>query len=353
MFKIGFIGTGQTFNQHILGYLDNNHVNITALCDRSIEKAEEKKDIFDLSYEIPIYSDYKEMLDEMEFDIIEILLPVALHTEAVQYAAKKGVTVISVRKPIAKTVAEADKMIQTCEKESVLLSVYENNLFAPYLIKAKNLITKDYIGDISSIRIKIAIAGEGGLKILEGNEGSHNLFNKGWHAFALGWWVYNEPIEKVHAWAGNFAMNFPTFIKWKCKKDFNEKHIVPQYGNIEFVLIPEMEISSKSSPTDEFLEIIGSRGIMKINRCTAQGLDSKVFKPIIIIRDGKVETIEEKKWDRKQSFINATHHLIEVAKGKKAPILSGEDAREILKFNLAAIKSTEIGREVYLDEFFS
>jgi hypothetical protein len=79
--------------------------------------------------------------------------------------------------------------------------------------------------------------------------------------------------------------------------------------------------------------------------------DSKIFAPIVIIRDGKVETYENFDNDWKSSFIGATKHLIDVAKGKKEPILSGKDARKILKFNLAAIKSSQISKEVVLDKF--
>jgi hypothetical protein len=93
---------------------------------------------------------------------------------------------------------------------------------------------------------------------------------------------------------------------------------------------------------------------MKINQGTSIGntmSESKIFAPIVIIRDGKVETYENFDSDWKNSFIGATKHLIDVAKGKKEPVLSGEDARKILKFNLAAIKSAQISKELVLDSF--
>ena len=117
--------------------------------------------------------------------------------------------------------------------------------------------------------------------------------------------------------------------------------------------MPEMEIPSNYYPTDEFVEIIASRGIMNINQGTSIGnlmSNSKIFAPIVIIRDGKIETFTEFEKDWSQSFINATKHLIEVAKGKKYPILSGEQAKYILKFNLAAIKSSELGKEILMND---
>jgi hypothetical protein len=118
--------------------------------------------------------------------------------------------------------------------------------------------------------------------------------------------------------------------------------------------MPEMQIPSKYYSTDEFIEIIASRGIMKINQGTSIGnimSKTEIFAPIVLIRDGKVEAFNKFEKDWKQSFIKATKYLIEVAKGNKEPILSGEQARKILKFNLAAISSSELGKEIYIDEF--
>ena len=120
---------------------------------------------------------------------------------------------------------------------------------------------------------------------------------------------------------------------------------------MEFSLMPEMQIPSYYYSTDEFIEIIASRGIMKINQGTSMGNSmskSVVFAPIVLIRDGKVETFNEFEKDWKQSFINATKHLIEVAKGNKEPILSGQQAKYILRFNLAAIRSSELGNEMLM-----
>ncbi|MFX0075833.1 MAG: hypothetical protein ACFE96_10350, partial [Candidatus Hermodarchaeota archaeon] len=134
----------------------------------------------------------------------------------------------------------------------------------------------------------------------------------------------------------------------------SREHLIPQYGHMEFSLMPEMEIPSNYYSTDEFIEIIASRGIIKINQGTSIGnimSESSIFAPIVLIRDGKVEVLNDFKKDWKHSFIDATKHLIEVAKGNTAPILSGEQAKNILKFNLAAIRSSETRKEIILNGF--
>jgi len=367
MLKASIIGCGDIFDLNILGYLNNNDVKITCLCNRTTEKAKRKIKQFDLDKNIRIYSDYKEMLDKEDLDIVEILLPHHLHADVTIYAAGKGVKAISVQKPMALTLTEADKMIEACKDSGSILSIYENFFFAPHILKAKELIDLDYIGDPSSIRIKIAMGGKGGWtistsankwredpKMVGGADtGSPVLLDNGWHAFSLASWLFGEEIEKVFAWTDNFkGLDAPAYVMFKYKQ--SREHVIPQYGHMEFSLMPDMEIPSNYYPTDEFIEIIGSRGIMKINQGTSIGnkmSESEIFAPIVLIRDGKVETYTDIEKDWKYSFINATNHFIEVAKSNKEPILSGEQAINILKFNLAAIKSAQIGKEVILDEF--
>ena len=366
MLKVGIIGTGVIFDLNVLGYLNRTDVEITCLCNRTIEKAKQKVKKFSLNINIPIYSDYKEMLDKEDLDIVEILLPHHLHNVATVYAAEKGIRGISVQKPMALTLEEADKMIEACKQSGSILSIYENFIFAPHIMKAKELLDSDYIGDPSSIRIKTAIGAKGGWEIPESSEkwrkdpkkigGAHDgspiLLDNGWHAFSLAWWFFNEEIEKVFAWTDKYqGLDAPAYVMFKYKQ--SKEHVVPQYGNMEFALMPEMNFSdSKYYPVDEFIEIIASRGIMKINQGTSIGnkmSESEIFPPIVIIRDGKVETYRDFEKDWKYSFINATNYFIEAVKNNKNPILSGEQARSILKFNLSAIKSVEKGKEIFLD----
>ena len=367
MLRVGFIGTGVIFDLNVLGYLENEETEIVALCNRTIQKAKDKINKFNLCEKIRLYSDYREMINKENLDIVEILLPHHLHAETTIYAATQGVKIISVQKPIAMNLKEADDMIRACNDSGAILSVYENFVFAPHIKKAKELLDQDYIGDLTSIRFKVAMGGSGGWKIPEsaqkwrsnpeivggGVKGAPILFDNGWHAFSLVRWLIDEEIDKTFAWTGSYkGLDAPAYVIFKYKQ--SKEHVVPQYGQMEFSYLPEMEIPSPYYSTDEFIEIIASRGIMRINQGTSIGNNmtkSDVFAPIIIIRDGKVETYNNFNNDWKQSFINATEHLIEVAKNKKEPILSGIEAKKVLKFNLAAIKSVEQKKEIVLDNF--
>jgi predicted dehydrogenase len=369
MYKVGIIGTGTIFDLNVLGYLENPDVQITCLCNRTVEKAKEKIKKFNLDSIIKTYSDYRQMLNKEDLDLVEILLPHNLHAEATIAAANQGVKLISVQKPMAMNLEEADKMILSCRESGSILSIYENFIFAPHIAKAKELIDSDYIGDPTYIKIKTIIARTGGWSVPESSEkwrkdpkqvggtgeGSPVLFDNGWHAFSLAWWLMGEDVEKVFAWTDRFhGLDSPAQVMLKFAQ--TREHVVPQYGQLEFTYAPGMRIPSKYYPTDEFIEIIGTRGIMRINQGTSIGNEmssSKVFAPIVIIRDGKVETVKNFNLDWRVSFINATHHLIDVIKNNKAPILSGAQARKVLQYNLAAIESSQKENEVFINQIIS
>lgn len=367
MLRVGIIGTGVIFDLNVLGYLNNPDVDITCLCNRDEQKARKKSEQFKLK-NLQFYSDYKKMLNEEELDIVEILLPHYLHAEATIQAAKNGIKGISVQKPMALSMEEADKMVQACNDSGSILSIYENFVFSPHLIKAKDLIRQNIIGDILTMRIKVIMGSKGGWDVPESAQkwrnnpshiggapikGSPVLLDNGWHAFSLGYWFLEKEIEKVFAITDNYKdIDTPAYVIWKYKQEKGLQYGIPQYGKLESCLMPEMEIPSKYYPTDEFIEFNGTKGMMWVNQCTSIGnkmTDSGKFPPIVIYRDGDIQTFGGFEKDWKYSFINSTKYFIDVIKNGGEPILSGKMGRYILKFNLAAIESSLIKKEVFLN----
>ena len=104
-----------------------------------------------------------------------------------------------------------------------------------------------------------------------------------------------------------------------------------------------MVINSDFYPDDDRIEIIGDKGILFVNRCTAKTID---LPEVMIFRDGKTTPIAVEQVGWQQSFINCTGHLIEVLKTGGNPILDGIDGKKVLQTALAVIKSSLEGIEV-------
>jgi predicted dehydrogenase len=72
-----------------------------------------------------VYGDYAQLLADRGIDLVELLVPHYLHADMTVAACQAGKHV-SVQKPMALTVAEADRMIQAAEQADVTLRVFEN-----------------------------------------------------------------------------------------------------------------------------------------------------------------------------------------------------------------------------------
>ncbi len=362
---MGIIGCGVIFDLNVLGYLDRDDIEITCLCDSKRRRAKEKIGKFNLSPHIRIYSDYKKMLDDENIDILEILLPHHLHCEATLYAAKKNILGICVQKPMANSIIECDKMISACKKNNVKLKVFENFTFYPPIMRAKQLLQEGVIGQVNSIHIKTIEGTKGGWNIsttawvwrldpkLCGGGldcGSPFVFDDGFHKFWLAVYLIEAKIEKVYSWVDRYNnLDIPAYIMWKYAPPLNSDFFVPTYGTMEYNYCPNMTLPSPYYPEEDFISITGSKGVIWINQATSAGnimSNSEIFPPIVIFKDGKVETITNVERDWKYGFINSTHHFIEAIKNDEEPVLSGEDGKYITQFALAALKSSVERKEI-------
>jgi len=73
--------------------------------------------------------------------------------------------------------------------------------------------------------------------------------------------------------------------------------------------------------------------------------------PVVMYKDGKTTEYWDMPADWGDSFKNSTLDFIDALKNDREPVLTGEKAREILKFSLAAIDSAKKNQEVYLDSY--
>ena len=110
-----------------------------------------------------ITADYHELLALDRVDLVEILLPHHLHVEAALAAFAAG-KAVSLQKPMATTLAGADRLIAGAAQAGVPFRVFENFIFYPPVAKAKELVDAGAIGTPLTIRIK-SNAGKQGLRL--------------------------------------------------------------------------------------------------------------------------------------------------------------------------------------------
>lgn len=111
MLKVGVIGCGGISGAHVPSWQAMEDVELVAVCDIRPEKT--------VRYAAPkAYTDFDRMLDENEFDIIDVCLPTFLHCEYAVKAMNRGINVLS-EKPISLKESDVELLYATAEKNNV------------------------------------------------------------------------------------------------------------------------------------------------------------------------------------------------------------------------------------------
>lgn len=111
MLKIGLVGCGGISGAHVPSWEKMDDVELVAICDIRPEKTQRYPGH-------KMYTDFDEMLDENEFDIIDVCLPTFLHCEFAVKAMNRGINVIT-EKPISLKLSDVDLLYSTAEKNGV------------------------------------------------------------------------------------------------------------------------------------------------------------------------------------------------------------------------------------------
>lgn len=157
--RIGIVGCGLVARTHISAIRRIRNAELVAICDANQRLAEETARRLNIgSY----YAGLPELLSGANLDVVHVTTPPQTHPAVCTQAMEAGCHVL-VEKPMALTVAEADKMIAAARTEKVRLCVVHNLQFASMVLKAKSMVGKGLIGDIVGMNITDCVPWDGDL----------------------------------------------------------------------------------------------------------------------------------------------------------------------------------------------
>jgi predicted dehydrogenase len=347
--RVGFIGAGRISDLHALGYLGHPRAEIAAVCDADRGIAERQA----ARWGVPparVFRSWDELLRCDEVNLVEILLPHHLHRPAALAALAAGKHV-SLQKPMALSLAEAEEINAAAERAGVFFKVFENFVFYPPVQKAKALVQAGAIGEPLTIRIK-SNAGKGrhawpvpaaaqAWRLDPATCGGGPLaFDDGHHKFSLAWHFMGE-IEEVHAWIGQTEaspgvfLDSPAQISWRFAGG--------RLGNLEVVYSRDLEIDTVHYAQDDRIEITGTRGVLWVNRGHGRLIEQP---PVLLYADDELHAFSGMEAGWEASFAASTRHHVDALLSGGAPFLSGRQGADILRFALAAQESARTGRPV-------
>ncbi len=150
MFQVAIVGSGGMGSAHAGCYAAIDNATVVGAMDIRLEAAQSLA----ARHNAKAYTDFNRMLDELRPDIVDICVPTPWHAEYVCLAAEAELKGIVCEKPMARTIADCDRMISACEQTNTPLFIAHVLRFFPEFIRAKELVDAGAVGQPVTVRTR-------------------------------------------------------------------------------------------------------------------------------------------------------------------------------------------------------
>ena len=147
----GLIGTGRIADDRILPGINAHTGNkLVGVVSRDPMRAETFAKKFGAQH---AYTRYEDLLANPDVTVVAIHTPNSQHADQAVAAARAGKHVFC-DKPMATSVADAERIVRECEKAGVKLGINFHNRFMPCFIEARRIIASGEIGDVHHVQLE-------------------------------------------------------------------------------------------------------------------------------------------------------------------------------------------------------
>lgn len=330
--RVGFVGLGRIFDLNVRGYLGHAEADIVALCERDPALLARRAAEFSGAHAT---ADFEEFLRQ-DLDLVEILTPHPLH-EAMTCAALAAGAHVSVQKPMAMSLAECDRMVAAADASGRRLKLFENFVFYPPLVRARDLLREGAIGKPLHFRMKVVMADRAQAwhvpdaasawrhDLAAQGRGGPMVFDHGHHMMAVALWLFGDVrdgfacIERTESPAGVY--DAPATLTWRHADP-------PVHGMWDVSLALKMVLRTDYYADAERFEIQGEEGIITVTRCSDRMIDEPV---LTLYRAGEVRAFHNLDSDWANSFPRSTRHFLDVLAGREAQeVLTAREGRRVI-----------------------
>ncbi len=191
--RVGIIGQGRSgYSIHADHLRHDRRYEIVAVVDPIAERRQQAEQEFGAQ----TYASHREMLGRKDLDLVVNAAPSYLHVPITLELLEAGYNVLC-EKPLARRVADVDKLINAARKAGKLLAIYQQSRFAPYFEQIRKVIDSGVLGRI--VMIKIAANGfsrRWDWQTLQ-EYGGGNLLNTGPHPLDQALQLFGEGMPEV------------------------------------------------------------------------------------------------------------------------------------------------------------
>ena len=339
--KYALIGCGRISKNHIIAAKENK-LNIVAVCDivpQNMERVLSLNDLEDTS--IKRYTDYKKMIAENEIELISIATESGLHAEIALYCIEAGIHVI-IEKPMAMSLADADKIIALSEEKGVKVSACHQNRFNIAVQEMRKALENGRFGKLShgSIHVRwnrnkeyYTQAPWRGTWAQDGGA----LMNQCIHGIDLLRWMFGDEVESVY---GVTKQQFHHYLE---AEDIGMAVVKFKNGAVATI---EGTTNVYPHNLEETLYVFGEKGTVKLGGKSTNNIDVWDFA------DETSADMKNKALEEQTSNVYGNGHarlfadVIEAIQTDRKPYVDAYAGRRALEMILAIYKSQKTGEVV-------
>jgi len=256
---IGQGRSGRDIHAASLGKM-NDRYEIVAVSDPLPERLERAKSELGCD----VYADYRDLMSRTDLDLVVNASPSHLHVPITRELLENGFNVLC-EKPLARSAAEVDGLIETARRSGRLLAVFQQSRYAPAFQKIREIIEQGLIGRVVQVSIAYnSFARRWDWQTLRANNGG-NLLNTGPH-----------PVDQALQLFGTDAMPQITCIMDRANTAGDAEDYVKILMHGQGRPVIDVEISSCCAYPSFTYNIQGTQGGIK---GSTTHLDWKYYKP--------------------------------------------------------------------------
>ena len=333
--RFGLIGCGRLAPRHAQSLADLPGARLVAVAD----VRERRANRFAVEYCADPYTDYRDLLARPDVDVVNVCTPSGLHAQVTLDAIAAGKHVI-VEKPIALSLAAADRMIAAAERAGVKLCVVLQNRYNPPMQDLKRVVGAGRLGKL--------LLGAATVRWYRPQE----YYEDEWHGTLAmdGGALMNQSIHHVDAL--QWLMGRPESVF--CYSATLAHRMEAEDAGVAVIRFVGGALGVVEGSTITYPEnlegsvaVFGEHGSCKVG---GAALNRKVFWKIAGELEHEKELLTREQVDP-TSVYGASHQaviadMIEAVRGDRAPQTDGREAKKSLALVLAMYESAATGRPV-------
>ncbi len=321
--RLGVLGAGIIAKSFMESAPDVPGLDVAVICDI----VEDAARVLAEPHNIPTATDYHTVLANETIEAVYIALPHHLHEHATIAAAEAGKHIL-LEKPMANSLAEADRMLAAQKRAGVKLMIGFTHRFHSELETAKRLIDA---GELGLLTLAVDVMTTGG--VIPGwfwqkpRSGGGVLHVNGAHSFDRLRWLMGSEIVEVFA----YAQTYDT------RKTVEDSAVVAlRFANGAMGMTVHNWVTDTELPFKCDLDIHGTEGAIRIDTWNS-------------LEFSNTHHTWRQRRERDEMFQKEITEFVNAIEEDREPCVTGEDGRRSLACVQAAYESARTGKPVRLD----